>query len=760
MNTTRLLPVPHDFRRGDADDVHVIATRSILGDEATDRDFLPIDLSSLLNFRRPQLMIGSRIGNIRVLGVLGQGGMGDVYRGVDERLNRPVALKVIRAEHRPSADWRARFIREAQTLSSLDHPNICRIYEYIEAPEGDFLVLELIDGVTLAEAVQQGMSRARKLRIAIEIADALTAAHRQGIVHRDLKPENVMIASAGAAKILDFGLARHDGDKDGHDEDPAGAGPLPVEPLDGARTLLYPLGHRFTPPEAMPIVRTEAGLVVGTPGTMSPEQATGKAVTPASDLYSFGLLLQALFSEKPLHPEDLGARELMLRASRGVVEPMTGQPRDVTALVKRLLSLAPADRPTAVETLHVLRRIEEAPRRRTRYAIAALLLLIVIAGAIKYIADVTAARREAERQRRQAEELVSFIVGDLRTKLEAVGRLDVLDAAATRALAYFKSLRAEELDGDDLHRHAVALTQLGQVRVEEGKVDEAAQLFRESLRFASAAVERDPAREEWQLASSNAHYWLGEAARRNEDPAAMLAHFRQSLAIAERLAARNAKYAAEVGYGHANVGGAYEAAGDHDAALREYTIAVSTARARLARAPENGSAQEDLAASLNLLGALLQKRGDLARARAVMEEEIAVRRRLVRAAPNDARRLRDLATTLAYYGLLHRKRNDPSSAREAYREELALSTRLAELDPANLSARRNQAAAESRLAELMTDDVPAGLALVARAIATLEAILAAEDRPSWRRDLEIARQRRDALRQHHYQPAERERGKS
>jgi tetratricopeptide (TPR) repeat protein len=438
----------------------------------------------------------------------------------------------------------------------------------------------------------------------------------------------------------------------------------------------------------------------------------------------------------------------MLRASRGTVEPMTGQPRDITALVKRLESLAPADRPTAVETLEILRRIEDAPKRRARYAIVAVIVLAVLAGAIKYVADVAAARREAERQRQQAEHLVSFIVGDLRTKLEAVGRLDVLDAAATRALAYFANIREEDLSGDDLHRHALALTQLGEVRVQEGKLDEAVKMFEQSLRFATAAVDRDASREDWQLARSNAHFWLGEAARRKDDPAGMLAHFLAYLAIAQDLAKRHpgdAKYETEVGYGHANVGGAYEAAGEDASALREYRRAVDLVRKRLARDRNNAAWQEDLAASLNLVGAVLQKRGELDAARAVMEEEVAVRRQLMNAAPKDARRIRNLATSLAFFGQLHNKRKDPASAKAAYREELALSTKLAKLDPSNLTARRNQAAAESRLAELMTDDPGAGLVLIGDAIETFESIVAADNRPARRRDLEIARQRQQAL---------------
>nr|MDQ3282038.1 serine/threonine protein kinase [Acidobacteriota bacterium] len=476
-------------------------------DRFAGRDSLLRDLSFSGSFpAKHRTMIGARIGHIRVTGVLGHGGMGEVYRGADERLGRTVALKAIRADRRLSAEARGRFLREARTLSSLDHPNICRIYEYIEAEEGDFLVLELLEGVTLDVAIARGLSRARKLAIAIDIADALAAAHRKGIVHRDLKPENVMIAPDGTVKVLDFGIARQQ-----EEEEPAAAA---VErPIEEAETLIFTL-HGVSNPasDAVNAPMTAAGIAVGTPAYMSPEQARGRIATPASDMYSFGLVLQLLFTEHEPHPMDLTASELMLRNASGVSEPMEGQSRDITTLIERLKSLAAADRPTALETLAVLRRITDAPRRRMRYAALAFVLTLIAIGAIKYVADITAARRDAERRRRQAEELVSFMVGDLRTKLEAVGRLDALDGAATRAVDYFASLDPSELSGDDLQKNALALAQVGEVRMDQGKLDAAARLFNESIRFASAAVARDPKRQEWQLALSNAEFWAGEAA--------------------------------------------------------------------------------------------------------------------------------------------------------------------------------------------------------------------------------------------------------
>src|SRR4051794_3120899 len=151
---------------------------------------------------------GRRLGHIRVERILGQGGMGDVYEGFDEKLARRVALKALHRDQRLDDEARARLIREARTLSQLDHPNICRIHDYIEGADADVLVLELIEGRTLQRAIEEGLSRAEKLRISQAIAEVLVVAHRFGIVHRDLKPENVMLTKTGVVKVLDFGLAR------------------------------------------------------------------------------------------------------------------------------------------------------------------------------------------------------------------------------------------------------------------------------------------------------------------------------------------------------------------------------------------------------------------------------------------------------------------------------------------------------------------------------------------------------------------------
>ena len=704
-----------------------------------------IGVPSLLLDVSTDRMIGARIGHLRVIDALGSGGMGEVYRAFDERLDRTVALKAIRTDRRLSFDARRRFLREARTLSALDHPNICRIHEYIEADEGDFLVLELIEGVTLAKAIEMGMSRARKLRIALQICDALAAAHRKGIVHRDLKEENIMIAADGTVKVLDFGIAR----RGEEEEAPAPTSGPQDEPIEKAATLIFPVrGAKVTPPAPVARQFTMRGCAVGTPATMSPEQAVGGISTPACDMYSFGLLLQMLFTEKPAHPQNLSSTELLLRAAAGTSEPMAGQPRDITALVERLKRMAPADRPTAVETLEILKRIVAAPKRHARMVMLVALSIVLAAFAAKYIVDVTTARRQAEQRRRQAEELVSFMVGDLRTKLESVGRTDVLDDVASRALAYFASLDPEELSGENLHKNALALAQLGDVRIDQGKLDAAVKMFQESERFATAAVGRDPKRDEWQLALSNAHFHLGNALRQKGDREGTLRHFRHYLDISRTLQAAHPgdpTFEAELSYGHVNVGVAYEAAGNLKGALDEYQTAVDLDRRRLQREPRNETWRKDLATSLNHLGVVLQARADLAGARRAFSEELALQRQRVAAAPKDVRRIHRLAVSLSYTGLLQEMMGDTREAVASYREELELSTRLARLDPKNVNRRRNLYVAQFRLATLMTDDPAGALALAAEAESGMRAVVRLEPKQDWQRDLAVALHRRGTL---------------
>ena len=155
------------------------------------------------------LQPGSRVGSYEVIGTIGAGGMGEVYRARDSKLGREVALKVLPDQFVSDADRLSRFVREAQILASLNHPNIAHIHGLEESGETRALVMELVDGETLADRIGNGPLRLEEaVPIARQIADALEAAHERGIVHRDLKPANIKVREDGSVKVLDFGLAK------------------------------------------------------------------------------------------------------------------------------------------------------------------------------------------------------------------------------------------------------------------------------------------------------------------------------------------------------------------------------------------------------------------------------------------------------------------------------------------------------------------------------------------------------------------------
>jgi serine/threonine-protein kinase len=231
------------------------------------------------------LAAGTRLGPYEIQSALGAGGMGEVYRARDTKLGREVALKVVAASFAQDADRVARFHREAQLLAALNHPHIATIYGLEEAQGSQFLVMELVEGDTLAERLKTGpLPVAEALRIARQVADALQAAHEKGIIHRDLKPANIALTADGQVKVLDFGLAKALG--------PAEAGHHDAPGLTASPTLS--------------LAATQAGMILGTAAYMAPEQAKGKPVDKRSDVWAFGCVLyEMLTGRRAFEGEDI-----------------------------------------------------------------------------------------------------------------------------------------------------------------------------------------------------------------------------------------------------------------------------------------------------------------------------------------------------------------------------------------------------------------------------------------------------------------------
>ena len=255
------------------------------------------------------LEIGSRIAHYDVTALIGEGGMGQVYQATDTKLNRQVALKILPEAFATDPDRLARFQREAQVLASLNHPGIAAIYGIEEQDDARALVLELVEGPTLADRIAQGpIPVDEALPIAKQIAEALEAAHEAGVIHRDLKPANIKVREDGTVKVLDFGLAK------AFDTTPQG---------DPSQS------------QTLTTAATQMGMVIGTAAYMSPEQARGKPVNKRTDIWAFGVVLyEMLAGARPFQGEDVSLTLASVMKSDVDVKTL---PKDVPATVRTVL---------------------------------------------------------------------------------------------------------------------------------------------------------------------------------------------------------------------------------------------------------------------------------------------------------------------------------------------------------------------------------------------------------------------------------------
>jgi serine/threonine-protein kinase len=323
-------------------------------------------------------MTGRTVSHYVLMERLGRGGMGEIYRARDTRLNRTVAVKVLPKSLAGDEKRRMRFVQEAQAASGLNHPNIVTVHDILTDEQGDLLVMELVAGKTLAELIpKSGLPVSKVLHYAVQAASALAAAHAAGIVHRDIKPGNIMVTGAGLVKVLDFGLAKS-------------ANGFFAAAAAGAES-----GE--TQSIAPPL--TVQGTVMGTVNYMSPEQAEGRAVDARSDIFSFGILLYEMVTGHIAFPGD-SALSTLSSILRDQVQPIAvvapGTPAGLIAIIDRCLCKRAEDRWQTMDDvraeLELLRQdetvvIEVTGRRRPLSRRAKILVAAVAVGS----AAVTAA---------------------------------------------------------------------------------------------------------------------------------------------------------------------------------------------------------------------------------------------------------------------------------------------------------------------------------------------------------------------------------
>src|SRR5271163_4061936 len=227
------------------------------------------------------LTAGTKLGPYEIQSPLGAGGMGEVYRARDTRLDRTVAVKVLASHLSSSPELKQRMEREGRAISSLNHPHICQLYDIGSQDGTDYLVMEFLEGETLAERLRKGaMPLAEVLKIGIAVAEALAVAHRSGIVHRDLKPGNIMLTSGGA-KLMDFGLAK----------------PLITQSTTSGSPPSFTAAATLSGLSPLSPL-TSAGSIIGTIQYMSPEQIEGKEADARSDIFAFGAVLYEMVAGK------------------------------------------------------------------------------------------------------------------------------------------------------------------------------------------------------------------------------------------------------------------------------------------------------------------------------------------------------------------------------------------------------------------------------------------------------------------------------
>lgn len=268
------------------------------------------------------------LGSYRLIDRLGAGGMGEVWRAEDTRLLRPVAIKILSERIANDPEWKARFLREARTIAQMNHPNIATIYSIEQEEEKLFIAMELVEGESLATTLARGALPPREaVQIIRQVAEALAEAHEKGIVHRDVKPDNIIVGKR-SVKVLDFGIAKQ------------------ITATTDTPTL------------------TQAGLIVGTPFYMSPEQALGRPVDARSDLFSLGVVLyEALVGKRPFEGESVTETMMNIIMQEpidvGVAAPAT--PAGLVEIVRRSLQKKPERRfGSAGEMVDALARVDFA----------------------------------------------------------------------------------------------------------------------------------------------------------------------------------------------------------------------------------------------------------------------------------------------------------------------------------------------------------------------------------------------------------------
>jgi tetratricopeptide (TPR) repeat protein len=727
---------------------------------------------------------------------LARGGMGRISVARDRRLGRSVALKELLVD---STDLRARFEREARITAKLQHPAIVNLLEAgVWATGEPFYVMKLVTGESLDKVIAARSTletRMALLPTVIATVDALAYAHDRRVIHRDLKPGNVLVGEYGETVVIDWGLAKDLADTSGAPD--VAAGPF--------RTAATAPGQ------------TEYGAVVGTPAYMPVEQAEGETVDERADVYSLGAMLYHVLTGAP--PYTGKTANMILDAvldspPTPIEQRVPALPPDLVAIVNKAMARAAADRyPTAKELAADLKKFQTGQlvgahrysawqlvgrwirRHRTAVTVAAVAAVALTAVGVISFRRLVEERARTDQQRRvalkrgaDAEDLLDFMMVDMRDKLQPVGKLDLLDDVAKKAIAYYDDNGAD-LSLAEKRKRTIAKRNLGYVLAEQGHSDaalaqyRAAQVaalafaasdpsstsaqhmiadthiqigtvlrpkdgatalaeFKSALAIAEAMATKEPDTDSWQVLRSEAHRWIGEMLVDQGDAAGALASHQKSLAIREQLAAKKPNDTTRQGalaLGYTTVGKVLRTQAELPGALARFRSALAINEKRSAADPGNVSVRRDLLELRQLIGEIIKNQGDLEAALVELRAAQAIAKSLADGDPTNASRQGDLSHMHFTVGSLLLQGKNVDSALVDFRAAAAIDERRVAADPTNVEALSALSLDRERIGTvLLAKNDTAGALIEYRAFSDVAEKLAAANPADYNRKRNVA----------------------